>query len=96
MDRIEREIGLDRVRAATALPNRALDDVRNHRPELIRDDALAHLSPIGHAHINPNGRYRFDANGPPTGQLRPLRQRGPEDERASRPSPPILFNGDKH
>jgi TnpA family transposase len=33
----------------------ALDDVRSHQPELIRDDALAQLSPVGHAHVNPTG-----------------------------------------
>jgi Tn3 transposase DDE domain len=74
----------------------ALDNVRIHQPEPVRDDALAQLSPVGHAHVNPNGRYRFDVSAPPAGQLRPLRERTADDERASRPSPPILVNGDKH
>jgi hypothetical protein len=60
----------------------------------LRDDALAQLSPVGHAHVNPNGRYRFDLSTPPDGQLRPLRDRTANEE-ASRPSPPNLFNGDK-
>jgi hypothetical protein len=74
----------------------ALDDIRQHQPDLIRDDALAQLSPVGHAHVNPNGRYRFDVSAPPAGQLRPLRARTAGDERASRPSPLILVNGDKY
>jgi hypothetical protein len=45
---------------------------------------------------NPNGRYRFDVSALPAGQLRPLRERTDSDERAARPSPPILVNGDKH
>ena len=74
-----------------------LDDVRSHQPELIRDDALAQLSPVAHAHINPNGRYRFDVSALPADQLRPLRERTHGDEpAAARPSPPILVNGDRH
>jgi hypothetical protein len=53
-------------------------------------------APLGHAHVNPNGRYRFGVSALPAGQLRPLRERTDGDERASRPSPPILVNGDKH
>ena len=74
----------------------ALDDVRCQQPELIRDDALAQLSPVGHAHVNPNGRYRFDVDAVPAGQLRPLRECTATDERAPRPRQPILVNGDKH
>jgi hypothetical protein len=78
------------------LPDRGPRRLRSHQPELIRDDALAQLSPVGHAHVNPNGRYRFDVSALPAGQLRPLRERTDGDERTSRPSPPILVNGDKH
>jgi hypothetical protein len=75
----------------------ALDDIRRDQPELVSDDALAELSPVGHAHINPNGRYRFDAASiPPDGRLRPLHEHPAVDEQAVRPSPPILVNGDKH
>ena len=73
-----------------------MDDVRRQQPDLIHDAALAQLSPVGHAHVNPNGRYRFDLSAPPTGQLRPLREHGPDDEEIPRPSPPIPVNGDKH
>jgi hypothetical protein len=53
----------------------ALDQLAATQPELVGDDsALARLAPVGHAHINPLGRYRFDnADSPPPGQLRPLR-----------------------
>ncbi|MCA1677465.1 MAG: Tn3 family transposase [Actinobacteria bacterium] len=75
----------------------AIDDVRTTQPDLVTDDALAQLSPVGHAHVNPNGRYRFDtASTPPSGRLRSLRERTATDEQPLRPTPPILLNGDKH
>jgi hypothetical protein len=74
-----------------------LDHLHNTSPGLVGDDAaLARLAPIGHAHINPLGRYRFDnAQGPPSGRLRPLHD--PDaDGQHSRPTPPIGVSGDKH
>jgi hypothetical protein len=41
----------------------AIDELRATDPGLVSDDALAQLSPVGHAHVNPNGRYRFDTAG---------------------------------
>jgi hypothetical protein len=32
-----------------------------------------HLSPTKYAHVNPNGRYRFDPGAVPAGELRPQR-----------------------
>src|SRR4051812_38630129 len=68
-----------------------------YQPELVSHDALAQLSPVGHAHVNPAGRYRFDITGPPPeGRLRPLHEPPAADEQPVRPSPPILLNGDKY
>ncbi len=59
----------------------AIDDARAAEPGLVSDDALAQLSPVGHAHVNPNGRYRFDTTGTPAeGRMRPLRERAASDE----------------
>ncbi len=75
----------------------AIDAIRASQPNLISDDALAQLSPVAHAHVNPNGRYRFDtASTPPEGRLRPLLERAARDDQPARPTPPILANGDKH
>jgi len=71
----------------------AIDAVRATGPDLVSDDALARLSPVGHAHVNPNGRYRFDtASSPADGRLRPLRERAACDERAVR-GPAIIRAG---
>jgi len=75
----------------------AIDDVRATEPGLVSDGALAQLSPVGHAHVNPNGRYRFDTTqGQGDGRLRPLRERALSDDRAAQPTQPIPVNGDKH
>ena len=39
----------------------------------LRSGDVDHLSPTKHAHVNPYGRYRFDPEAVPTGELRPLR-----------------------
>ena len=76
-----------------ALPH----DVRATEPGLVSDGALSQLSPVGHAHVNPNGRYRFDTTqGLGDGRLRPLRERALNNDRAAQPTQPILLNGDKH
>lgn len=75
----------------------ALDHLAGAHPELVADDtAPARLAPVGHAHINPLGHYRFDnPRGPPPGQFRPLHH--PDaDEHHARPSSPIGVSGDKH
>ncbi len=38
----------------------------------VRDEDLARLSPLGHAHLNVLGRYTFTTSAPTAG-LRPLR-----------------------
>jgi len=72
----------------------AVDRIRETRPELVNDQALARLAPVLHAHINPYGRYRFDLTAAPAaGQLRPLNT--PPAARASDvPSQPIPLNRD--
>jgi len=73
----------------------AIDDARAAEPGLVSDDALAQLSPVGHAHVNPNGRYRFDTTGTPAeGRMRPLRERAASDEQPVGPTQPIPLNGD--
>jgi len=42
---------------------------------IVREEDLKHLSPSRREHINPYGKYRFDLNTPPNGQLRPLRNK---------------------
>jgi hypothetical protein len=75
----------------------AIDDVRATEPSLVNDDALAQLSPVAHAHVNPNGRYRFDTtHGAADGRLRPLRERTLSDQQLARPTQPLPLNGDKH
>jgi hypothetical protein len=75
----------------------ALEQLAATHPELLADDtALARLAPVGHAHINPLGRYRFDnPHGPPPGQFRLLHHPDPNGHH-SRPTPPIGVSGDKH
>ena len=74
----------------------ALEHLAATRPELVADDgALARLAPVGHAHINPLGRYRFDNLDSPPGQLRPLHDPG-ADEQHDGPTSPIGVSGDKH
>jgi hypothetical protein len=75
----------------------ALEQLGATHPELVgHDSALARLAPVGHAHINPLGRYRFDnPDGPPSGQLRPLNDRD-ANEQHSWPTSPIGVSGDKH
>lgn len=75
----------------------AVDHLNGIRPELVADASLlARLSPVGHAHINPLGRYRFDnPDTPPGGELRPLRDPDNHDE-PSVPTPPLGVSGDKH
>ena len=93
------ELALLRERAAwnTRYLTAAIDDVRATEPYLVSDDALAQLSPVGHAHVNPNGRYRFDTtSGLGEGRLRPLRERALSDDPAAQPTQPIPANGDKH
>jgi TnpA family transposase len=73
----------------------ALDHLAATHPELVADDTpLARLAPVGHAHINPLGRYRFDnPDGSPPGQLRPLHN--PDaDEHHGWPTSPIGVSGD--
>ena len=40
-----------------------------------RSNDVDHLSPTKYAHVNPYGRYRFDPEAVPAGELRPLRDR---------------------
>jgi hypothetical protein len=56
---------------------------------------LGRLAPVGHARINPLGRYRFDNPDGPPGQLRP-RHHPSADEQHDRPTAPIGVTGDKH
>lgn len=75
----------------------AIDDVRRTESDLVSDGTLAQLSPVGHAHVNPNGRYRFDmTRSPGEGRLRPLRERAASDEQPVRPTQLVPLNGDKH
>lgn len=75
----------------------AIDELRATNPGLISDEGLAQLSPVGHTHVNPNGRYRFDTSGTPTeGRLRPLREVAPSDRESARPTQPLLVKGDNH
>ena len=68
----------------------ALEHLAATQPALVIDDAaLARLAPVGHAHINPLGRYRVDNPAdPPPGQLRPLHDPNADDQH-NRPSSPI-------
>jgi hypothetical protein len=88
-----------RLRAAEAAPvrARALVMLMLFKAMLVGDDtALARLASLGHAHINPFGRYRFDnADGQWADRLRPL-HRPDADEQRSRPSSPIGVSGDRH
>jgi hypothetical protein len=80
-----------------AISTAALDQLAATHPKLVVDDsALAQLAPVGHAHINPLGRYRFyNPDSPAPSQLRPLRD--PDaDELHRRPTSPIGVSGDKH
>lgn len=45
----------------------------------VRDEDVARLSPLGHAHVNCLGRYAF-APTVTGGALRPLREPQPDDE----------------
>ncbi|MDQ3880597.1 MAG: Tn3 family transposase, partial [Chloroflexota bacterium] len=75
----------------------AIDELRVTNPGLVGDHALAQLSPVGHAHVNPNGRYRFDTAGTPSdGRLRPMRELAPSERESARPTQPLPLNGDKH
>jgi hypothetical protein len=73
----------------------ARDHLAGAQPELVADDsALGRLAPVGHAHIDPLGRYRLDnPHGPPVGELRPLRHTD-TDEHHARPTSPIGVGGD--
>ena len=75
----------------------ALEHLAATRPKLVADDSvLARLAPVGHAHINPLGRYRFNnPDSPPPGQLWPLRDPDADDQHG-RPTSPIGVGGDKH
>ncbi len=46
--------------------------------QLVREEDVARLSPLGHAHINELGRYTFSINATPE-SLRPLRNPAIED-----------------
>lgn len=75
----------------------AIDQLHEEHADALTDQTPGDLSPTGHAHINPNGRYRFDiTKAPPQGALRPLRQRPSGEARSGQPSLPIPANGDKH
>ena len=72
----------------------AIDDVRATEPGLVSDGALAQLGPVGHAHVNPNGRYRFDTTpGLGDGRLRPLRERALSYDGAAQPTQSIPVKG---
>lgn len=72
----------------------AVDRIRETRPELVNDQALARLAPVLHAHINPYGRYRFDLTAAPAaGQLRPLNTPA-EAQATDVPTQPIPLNRD--
>ncbi len=73
-----------------------IDELRATDHGLVSDEALAQLSPVGHAHVNPNGRYRSDAAGTPAeGRPRPLRAPAQSEEETSRPTQAMPVNGDK-
>jgi hypothetical protein len=77
-----------------ATPRAALDQLAVEHPELVADDSA--LARLAHAHINPLGRYRFyNPDGPPPGQLRPLRDPVANDL-PGRPTSSIGVSGDKH
>jgi len=70
------------LNAATLWNTRYLDAAveelrrRGHR---VREEDMARLSPLGHAHVNELGRYRFPALAPGAG-LRPLRDPHADDD----------------
>ena len=75
----------------------AIDQLHEEDAGALAGQTPGDLSPTGHAHINPNGRYHFDSiNAPPQGTLRPLRQRPTTETRVGQPSLPIPVDGDKH
>ena len=48
--------------------------------ETIRDEDVARISPLRHAHLNFLGRYRFDLNeASQRGELRPFHQPDPTE-----------------
>ncbi len=55
-----------------------VEDLRE-RDRVVRDEDAARLSPLGHAHLNELGRYRFPQLDP-RGGLRPLRDPHVGDE----------------
>jgi TnpA family transposase len=73
----------------------AIDHLHHTSPELVADDtAIAGVSPIAHAHVNTLGRYDFNRQPPPPGQLRPLREN--HDAGPAGLTPPLGVSGDKH
>ena len=70
----------DRVERGTLWNTRYTDDAVQQLREQghpVREQDAARLSPLGHAHVNELGRYRFPMLAPGTG-LRPLRD--PHDD----------------
>ena len=77
-----RASGLNLVAAAVILWNavylaRAVDALRAQN-EIVSDDLLAHVAPLGWEHVGLTGDYVWpEAAQPPPGVLRPLRDRAP-------------------